>query len=169
VKLRCSVVVALSIAPLICEAQTQQPVVEVGSRVRVFAPSIRRDRYVGRIDSLAQGEMVLDTAGARRRLGFEMGPVLVESFRRVRLRNSAVETIEISGGRTTKSSTIKGLIFGGLIGGALIAFGTAPEVNPTFKDYAKGFPVGFAVGGALGGILGFALGGERWHPANLPP
>ena len=61
-------------------AQQVAPVasVSVGTRVRVVASTIRRDRFVGRVDSLEAGEMVLDTAGVRRRLGFEMGPVLVE-------------------------------------------------------------------------------------------
>jgi hypothetical protein len=149
-------------------AAQSAPVPGLGTRVRVFAPTIRRDRYVGRIDSLSQGEMVLDTTGARRRLGFDLGPVLVESFRLVRLRTSAIENIEVSGGRTTRSATIKGIVFGGLIGGVLIAFGSAPEVNPTFKDYAKGFPVGAAAGAVVGGVLGFVLGGERWIPAELP-
>ena len=63
--------------------------VSVGSRVRIFAPSVRRDRYVGRIDSLDVNEIVLDTAKVRRRLGFETGPVLVESYRVVKRRAAA--------------------------------------------------------------------------------
>ncbi|MGQ0646758.1 MAG: hypothetical protein ACT4P7_04250 [Gemmatimonadaceae bacterium] len=156
------------------EAQAQQilspalQAVSVGARVRISAPSLRRDRFVGRIDSLEAGEMVLDTAGTRRRLGFEMGPVLVEQFRRVRIRTGAIEGIEVSGGRTTRSASIKGAIIGALVGGALIGFGQAPEVNPTFKDFLKGAPVGAAVGIVIGGGVGYALGGERWLPAELP-
>ncbi|MGQ0765053.1 MAG: hypothetical protein ACT4OZ_05230 [Gemmatimonadota bacterium] len=156
--------IALAEAP----AQELPQAVAVGTRVRVFAPSIRRDRYVGRIDSLSQAEVVLDTAKARRRLGFEMGPVLVESFRRVRLQTRAVEVIEVSGGRTTRRSTVKGMIIGGLIGGALIGFGQAPEVNPTLSDYAKGFPIGAAAGLVVGGAVGYALGGEKWLPGRWP-
>ncbi|MBC7895619.1 MAG: hypothetical protein H7066_09400 [Cytophagaceae bacterium] len=142
--------------------------VTVGSRVRVFAPSLRRDRFVGRIDSLDTGEMVLDTAGVRRRLGFEMGPVLVESFRRVRIRNGAIEAIEVSGGRTTRSATLKGAIIGGLVGAALIGFGQAPEVNPGLKDFVRNAPIGFAAGVVIGGGVGYALGGEKWLPAEVP-
>ena len=144
-----------------------QPV-GVGSRVRVSVPTLRRDRFTGRVDSLESGEMVLDTAGTRRRLGFELGPVLVESYRRVRIRTGAIEGIELSGGRTTRSTTLKGMLIGGLVGAALIGFGQAPEVNPTFKDFLTNAPIGFAVGVVVGGGVGFALGGERWVPAEVP-
>ena len=145
----------------------RQPV-SVGSRVRVAAPSLRRDRFVGRVDSLESGEMVLDTAGVRRRLGFETGPVLVESYRRVRIRTGAIDAIEVSGGRTTRSATIKGALIGGLVGAALLGFGQAPEVNPGIKDFLKSAPIGFAGGVIIGGAVGFSLGGERWLPASVP-
>jgi hypothetical protein len=169
---RLIVLASLALTPLALEAQgaigpTRQSVT-VGNRVRVFAPSLRRDRFVGRIDSLDTGEMVLDTAGVRRRLGFEMGPVLVESYRRVRIRNGAIEAIEVSGGRTTRGTTIKGALIGALVGAALLGFGQAPEVNPTFKDYAKNAPTGAVLGLVIGGGIGYALGGERWLPAEIP-
>lgn len=155
-------------SPLAQQASATLPSVSVGTRVRVFATSIRRDRFIGRVDSLEAGEMVLDTAGVRRRLGFEMGPVLVEQFRRVRLRTAAIDRIDVSAGRTTRSATLKGAIIGGLIGAALIGFGQAPEVNPTFQDFLKGAPVGLAVGAVVGGGVGYALGGEKWLPAAVP-
>jgi hypothetical protein len=144
-----------------------QPV-SIGTRVRIMAPSLRRDRFVGRVDSLEAGEMVLDTAGVRRFLAFETGPVLVERFRMVRIRTGAIERIEVSAGRTTFKTTLKGALIGGLIGSLLIGLGQAPEVNPTFKDYAKGAPIGLAIGAVVGGTVGFALGGERWVPGQLP-
>lgn len=140
----------------------------VGSRVRVFAPTLRRDRFVGRIDSLTPEEMVLDTAGVRRRLGFETGPVLVEQYRRVTIRTDAIEAIELSGGRTTRGATIKGMIIGGLAGALLIGFGQLPEVNPGFSDFLEGAPIGLAVGTVVGGVVGYALGGEKWVPAQVP-
>ena len=151
-------------------AQQVAPVasVSVGTRVRVVASTIRRDRFVGRVDSLEAGEMVLDTAGVRRRLGFEMGPVLVEQYRRVRIRTGAIERIEVSGGRTTRSATIKGAIIGGLLGAALIGFGQAPEVNPSFQDFLNGAPKGLAAGLVVGAGVGYALGGEKWLPAEVP-
>lgn len=144
-----------------------QPV-GIGTRVRIFAPTLRRDRYVGRVDSLDANEVTLDTAGVRRRLGFETGPVLVESYRRVSIRTSAIEKIEVSAGRTTRGATIKGIIIGGLSGALLIGFGQLPEVNPKAKDFLKGAPVGLALGALVGGIVGYTLGGERWVPGELP-
>jgi hypothetical protein len=153
-------------------AQQLQPVgarlVSVGSRVRVFAPSLRRDRYVGMIDSLDVAEIVLDTAGVRRRLGFDTGPVLVESFRRVSIRTSAIEQVELSAGRTTRGSTIRGMIIGAIGGALLLGLGNLPEVNPTASDFFKGAPAGLAIGAIAGGAVGYALGGERWVPAQLP-
>src|SRR5690242_171086 len=79
-------------------APTQLP--RVGDRVRIRAPSIRDDRYVGRVESLPRDSIMLDTAGVRRRLGFDTGPVLVEEFRRVTIPTSAIQSIDISAGRT---------------------------------------------------------------------
>lgn len=148
----------------------QAPVSEifVGSRVRVFAPSLRSERYVGRVDSLDAVNMVMDTTGARRRLGFDTGPVLVEEYRRVKLQLSSIERIEASGGRITKRSTIKGLLIGGIGGGLLWSLGNLPQVNATAKDFVDGFPVGAIAGGLIGGVVGYALGGERWLPARIP-
>lgn len=166
---------ALALAlPVGTAAEAQQvsgPAVQpvgVGTRVRIFAPSLRRERIVGRVDSLETGEMVLDTTGVRRRLGFETGPILVEQYRRMRLRTAAIEQIEVSGGRTTRSATLKGALIGGLIGAALIGLGQAPEVNPTFQDFLKGAPVGLAIGVVVGGGVGYALGGEKWLPGDPP-
>ena len=153
-------------------AQRVSPVaaqpVGVGSRVRISAPSIRRERFVGRVDSLDANEVTLDTAGVRRRLGFEMGPVLVESYRRVNVRTSAIERLEVSAGRTTRKATIKGMLIGGLAGALLIGFGQLPEVNPKASDFLKGAPVGLALGMGVGGVVRYALGGERWVPGELP-
>jgi hypothetical protein len=149
------------------EASTT-PWISVGSRVRVFAPDLRTDRYVGRIDSLDATAVVLDTAGARIRLGFDMGPVLVDQYRKVTIRRSAIRAIEVSGGRTVRGATVKGMVFGALIGGVIWGLGNLPEINPGAQDFIKGFPAGAAVGGVFGAAVGFGLGGERWVPAVLP-
>jgi hypothetical protein len=152
-------------------AQRVSPVsaqpVGIGTRVRILAPTLRRERYVGRVDSLNASEMTLDTTGVRRRLGFEMGPVLVDEFRLVTLRTSAIEQIEVSAGRTTRGATIKGMIIGGIAGALLIGFGQLPEVNPKASDFLKAAPLGLAVGAVAGGVVGYALGGERWVPGEL--
>jgi hypothetical protein len=172
---RLAIVALLSLALLTPERANAQRAsavaarpVGIGTRVRIFAPSLRRERYTGRVETLDVGEMTLDTAGVRRRLGFETGPVLVESFRRVTIRTASIEGIEVSAGRTTRGATIKGMLIGGLAGALLIGFGQLPEVNPTATDFLKGAPIGLALGTVAGGIVGYALGGERWVPGELP-
>ena len=173
-----AVVVAICISTIgadVAQAQGRGPLQlpRVGDRVRVRAPSVRDDRYVGRVESLPSDSITLDTAGVRRRLGFDMGPVLVEEFRRVTLPTSAIESIDISTGRTHRRSTVKGIIFGALGGAALFGATNLPEVNPTFGDFLDGAAVGVLVGGVAGGVVGYLLGGEKWtsfyRAGVLPP
>ncbi|HSA57878.1 MAG TPA: hypothetical protein VLE53_19350 [Gemmatimonadaceae bacterium] len=142
--------------------------VSIGTRVRVYAPDLREDRYIGRIDSLGTEVMVLDTAGMRTRLGFDMGPVLVDEFRRVAIRLSAIQSLEVSTGRTKSASTMRGAVVGALIGGVIFGLGNLPEVNPSASDFLRGAPAGLLVGGLIGGTIGWGLGGESWRPAAIP-
>jgi hypothetical protein len=141
---------------------------EIGSRVRVFAPELRTDRYVGRIKSLDASVMVLDTGEVRTVLGMESGPVLVDEFRRVTIRLSTIERLEVSGGRTVRSALARGMIYGALIGATLFGLGNMPEVNPGASDFFKGAPTGLIVGAIGGAIVGFGVGGESWVPARIP-
>lgn len=141
---------------------------EVGSRVRVFAPDLRTDRYVGRIKSIDASVMVLDTGEVRTVLGMESGPILVDQFRRVTIRLSTIEAIEVSGGRTARSAVVRGAIFGALAGGILFGLGSMPEVNPDANDFVRGVPLGLAVGAVGGAVIGFGIGSERWLPARVP-
>lgn len=141
---------------------------EVGTRVRVFAPELRTDRYVGRIQSLDNSVMVLDTGEVRNVLGMESGPILVDQFRRVTIRLSTIEALEVSGGRTSRGSVLRGAVLGSLIGGLLFGLGAMPEINPDFADFMSGVPVGLAVGAVGGAVIGFGIGSERWLPARVP-
>jgi hypothetical protein len=141
---------------------------EIGTRVRVFAPDLRADRYIGRIKSLDGSVMVLDTGEVRTVLGMESGPILVDAFRRVTIRLSTIEEIEVSGGRTARNAVVRGALLGSLVGGLLFGLGSMPEVNPDANDFMRGVPIGLVVGALGGGIVGFGIGGERWVPARLP-
>jgi hypothetical protein len=141
---------------------------EVGSRVRVFAPELRTDRYIGRIQSLSNSVMVLDTGEVRTVLGMESGPILVDQYRMVSIRLSTIEAIEVSGGRTVKSTVMKGAVLGALVGGVLFGLGSMPEVNPDASDFMRGVPVGLLVGAIGGAVVGWGIGGERWLPAAIP-
>lgn len=146
----------------------QQAPIAIGTRVRVFAPDLRTDRYVGEIRSLDRSAMVLDTAGARVRLGIETGPVLVDRFRRVTIELAQIQKIEVSGGRTVRTPIMKGALVGALIGAVVFGVGNLPEKNPKAADLLNGVPSGLLVGGIVGGVVGWGLGGERWLPARLP-
>ena len=149
-------------------AQESTREVGIGTRVRILAPDLRAERYVGRIDSLDVQSLTIDTAGARTRLGLDTGPVMVDQYRRVTIRRTAIKEIQISGGRTTRGATMKGLVLGAVGGGVLWGFGNMPEINPQTSDFVKNFPPGAVIGGVVGALVGFALGGERWYPAFLP-
>ncbi len=151
-------------------AQDSEPVrvPEVGTRVRVFAPELRTDRYVGRIQSLDASVMVLDTGEVRTVLGIESGPVLVDQFRRVTIRLSTIQAIEVSGGRVAGGTTLRGAVLGALAGGVLFGLGSMPEVNPDANDFLRGVPLGLVFGAVGGGFLGWMIGGERWLPVRVP-
>ena len=155
------------------QLRTPSQLPRVGDRVRIHAPSIRDDRYVGRVESLPRDSITLDTTGVRRRLGFDTGPVLVEEFRRVTIPTNAIQSIDISTGRTHRRSTIKGAIIGALGGAALFGATNLPELNPTFSDFLDGAAVGVVVGAVAGGVVGYLLGGEKWQSfyraGVLPP
>ena len=153
------------------QAPTQLP--RVGDRVRIVAPSVREDRYVGVVEGLPRDSIMLDTAGVRRRLGFDLGPVLVEEYRRVTIPTNAIQSIDISAGRTHRRSTVKGMLIGAAGGAALFGATNLPEINPTFSDFLEGAGIGAVIGGVAGGVVGYLLGGEKWRSfyraGVLPP
>lgn len=155
------------------QLRTPPQLPRVGDRVRISAPSIRDDRYVGRVEALPRDSIMLDTTGVRRRLGFDTGPVLVEEFRRVTIPTSAIQSIDVSTGRTHRRATIKGAIIGAVGGGALFGATNLPEINPGFSDFLDGAAVGVVVGAVAGGVVGYLLGGEKWQSfyraGVLPP
>jgi hypothetical protein len=158
---------------LTAQVQPLPQLPRVGDRVRILAPSIREDRYVGRVEGLPPDSIRLDTAGVRRRLGFDTGPVLVDEFRRVTLPTNAIQSIDVSAGRTHRKSTIKGMIIGAVGGAALFGATNLPQVDPKFSDFLAGATVGAIVGGLAGGTVGYLLGGEKWQSfyraGTLPP
>lgn len=162
-------VILVVIAPALGAQSTARDSVEahVGTRVRIMAPTVRRDRFIGRIDSLNAERVVLDTTGERHRFGFETGPVLVDSYRRAAVQRSAIERIDVSGGRTVRSSTVRGALWGALAGALIVGVGNLPQVNASFDDFVKYAPIGAVLGGVVGGVVGYALGGERWLPGRF--
>jgi len=167
------IVAAAGAASADAQIRTPSQLPHVGDRVRIRAPSMRDDRYVGRVEALPRDSIMLDTTGVRRRLGFDTGPVLVEEYRHVTIPTSAIESIDISAGRTHRRSTVKGIIIGALGGAALFGTTNLPQVNPGFSDFVDGAAVGLVVGSISGGVVGYLLGGEKWRSfyraGVLPP
>lgn len=155
-------------APLTAQNADSARGPEVGARVRVFAPELRTDRYVGRIKSIDASVMVLDTGEVRTVLGMESGPVLVDQYRRVTIRLSTIEALEVSGGRTVGGAVTRGMVLGAIAGGILFGLGSMPEVNPDANDFVRGVPLGLLVGALGGSAIGWGIGGERWLPARVP-
>lgn len=162
-----------AVSGLNAQMRTPSQLPRVGDRVRIRAPSIREDRFVGTVEALPRDSIMLDTAGVRRRLGFDTGPVLVEEFRHVTIPTTAIQSIDISAGRTHRRSTIKGIVIGALGGAALFGATNLPQVNPGFSDFVQGATVGIVVGTVAGGAVGYLLGGEKWRSfyraGVLPP
>jgi hypothetical protein len=117
---------------------------EIGSRVRVFAPELRTDRYVGRIKSIDASVMVLDTGEVRTVLGMESGPVLVDEFRRVTIRLSTIEALEVSGGRIVRGTMMRGAVWRA-DRRPPVRPGIHAEINPDANDFVRGVPVGLVV------------------------
>jgi hypothetical protein len=166
------VVAALCVAavstPSIAQVSDTSRAPSIGERVRVFAPDLRTDRYIGRIQVLDGIVMVLDTGEVRSVLGISSGPILVDQYRRVTIRISNIEQVEVSGGRTVGGATVRGALMGSLAGGVLWGLGNMPQVNPGARDFVRAFPTGLAIGAVIGGIVGWGVGGERWLPARVP-
>lgn len=149
-------------------AQRAPAPVSIGTRVRIYAPSLRSDPYTGRVASVRGDTVVLDTAGERTRLGFDMGPVLVDQYRRVTIPLSTVEAVEVSAGRSHVRPALKGAVLGGLALGLINGLQSGSQINPTLKQIASGVPSGAIVGAILGGTIGYLLGSERWVPGQRP-
>ena len=119
----------------------------VGDRVRIRAPSIRDDRYVGRVEALpprfdharhgrrSAPSRLRHGAGARR------GVPPCHDSRRTRFNRSTSAP-----DARTATSTIKGAIIGALGGAVLFGATNLPEVNPEFSDFLTGATVGVVVG-----------------------
>ena len=141
--------------------------VGVGARVRLSAPTLRRDRFVGRVDAFTTDSVRLDTADVRRRFGFDTGPVLVDDLRYVTLPRADITRVEVSAGRSTIRSSLLGIAIGGLGGGVISGLGNGSEIeNPGGGGFRGGFKSGFVVGAVVGAVIGYAFGGERWAPAS---
>ena len=127
-----------------------------------------------RVESLPRDSIMLDTAGVRRRLGFDTGPVLVEEFRRVTLPTSAIQAdrhqhwqdapqFDHQGHRDRRRSEAR----------LSSAPRTCPRSIRRFPTFSTAPWSALLVGAVAGGVVGYLLGGEKWQSfyraGVLPP
>jgi hypothetical protein len=133
------------------------------TRVRLIAPSVRRDAFVGRIDDVVRDSVRLDTSAVQRRVSFDNGTVLVDELRCVTLANAEVAHVDVSRGRAHLKTTMIGLVTGGLgvgvFSGLMVRNDQTTAPNSSFAD---GFRSGVPLGALVGGVIGYLWGRERW-------
>jgi hypothetical protein len=143
-----------------------------GTRVRIDAPTVSRERIVGTVRALRADSIVLDTADAQResRMFFPT-TVLVEDYRRVTLAVGEVAHMERSRGRSRLLGALKTGIRGALIAGTIAGLGSLSAGSRdgiTLRDFTRGAGEGAVLGIAIGGSFGWAYGSERWQPVAVP-
>lgn len=135
----------------------------IGTRVRLTAPSLRREPFVGRIEAFPGDSVSLDTSAVQRRISFDADPVLVDELRCVTLPRDAVTRIELSAGRSHLRSAAIGALTGGLGGGLFFGLmARNDQTGPTAPSFADGFVNGLVGGAVVGGVVGWLWGRERW-------
>lgn len=143
-----------------------------GTRVRVDAPKVSRDRIVGTVRAIRADSIVLDTVDVQRQERmFFPSTVLVEDYRRVTLAVSEVANMERSRGRSRILGAIKTGIRGALIAGVIGGLGSLSAGSRdgiTLRDFTRGAGEGAMLGIAIGGSFGWAYGSERWQPVSVP-
>jgi hypothetical protein len=135
----------------------------LGRRLRVAAPVFGQYDIVGYVDSLVGDVVVLDTMLPRSQRGlFDAGPVVIDRFRRVRVRVGDIREVYQSNGVTRTGATIRYAIIGGVATGVIFGLSNSKQYNPSLKDVWTEFIPGFIVGAVIGGGIGAYTGRERW-------
>ena len=136
-----------------------------GARVRLRVPMMGREKIAGTV-LLAQGDsVVIDTvdATAERRVFFP-NTITVDEYRRLTLPLHAVDSIEVSTGRSRgagiRRAAKRGALILGLLGAATFRSG---DGSPNPRNFLGGYINGAAVGLVIGGAIGATRGGERWQ------
>jgi len=135
-----------------------------GTRLRISAPSLQRDRVVGTVVQRIADTLVVDTVDASRvnRMFFP-STVPVDEYRRVSLPVTLIDTLQVSMGRSRAHGMLrlatKAAVLGGLALGVNYMSGTN-RVN--MRNFASGFRTGAIAAAVVAGPIGFRRGQERW-------
>lgn len=148
----------LAAAPVYAQAPSLAPSLRQGARVRVEAPGVVRNRFVGTLLFPPADSLVL---------GSEGGPPIT-------LRTSQLTSLEVSTGRSATEGGLRGLLIGAPVGGILGAlFSRGGEVKcldcaPSSTTVQDALIMG-AVGGGAGFLMGALVGREHWRRVPLTP
>ena len=155
---RCILLLLVGLCAPRLEAQSpaQLPAISAGTRVRVDAPGIVTDHFVGTLLFPASDSLLL----AR-----DDGPP-------VTIRSAQITSLEVSRGKSRARGAVMGLLVGAPIGVAVgMLFSREPEVvingSPRKNQQNDTRDMGMA-GAGIGLIIGGAIGRERWVRLPLP-
>lgn len=148
----------------------QISVFQPGARVRLIAAGYGQGRIVGTVTEMSSDTVVLDTADVWQQTRLiNPAPIIVDEFRHISLHVAAVDSVEVSRGRSRFLGSVKGAIRGAFIGGLYVGFSAlSGRRNPNFRMFMGGFAQGAAVGAGVGIPVGYVFGSERWMPVTLP-
>lgn len=135
-----------------------------GTRLRISAPSLQRNKVVGTVVSRVADTLVVDTTDvAREHRLFFPSTVPLDQHRRISLPVAMIDTLQVSVGRSRVHGMVrlatKAAVFGGIALGLNYMSGTN-RVN--FKNFSSGFRTGAVAAGVIAAPIGFRLGQEKW-------
>jgi hypothetical protein len=168
----CSLLLAASSATVDAQPDTTtsgDSIFRQGARVRVVARSVAPRRFEGSVQAVFRDTVVIDTAPSSTVRGlFSVSTVPVDSRRRVIVPVSAIQSAEVSIGRSRAVGMRQWALRLGLIGAVVVGVGSSPELNPSLSDMGRGAGIGLASGVALGALIGYLNPVEKWRRLPVP-
>src|SRR5437867_6746539 len=160
--MRLLILIVVFALPAVGNAQLSE--VAAGSRLRVTAPAVSKQRLVGTLVKPIGDSVMLDL---RTRAGQKDSSVA-----RYSIPIQLVERLEISGGKSYGAGAKRGAQIGALVAGLVAVVLIAPEIgNPTGDRKGIALIAGGLIAGlgAVGGVIvGGNLGVETWRDVQLP-
>ena len=140
--------VLLWLRPAAAQVEDAGVAINVGDRIRVMAPSVALEHFVGTVLKLDADSLWIDSE--------ERGLLTIP------LR--ALVALEVSRGKKKNALTGLGIgVLGGATAGWLILSSGHNDIDPR--------PFGAIIGGAAGGLVGLIIGAntqpDRWEPVPL--
>lgn len=142
-----------------------------GMRLRITAATVHRGRLVGRVIRHTADSLEIDTVevSAERRMFFPV-TVLVTKHRRVALPLAAIDSLQVSSGRSRARGMVRLATRAAVIGGVALGFNYMSGTRrPSLRNFSEGFRTGAVLAASLAAPVGFHMGRERWTPVRGRP